>query len=272
MRNPLIAAGLIAAVLVGCSEEKHERGLEALPDMFHTPAHKALTAITSPDGKTEYSSMLPPVEGTVQRGYVPYAIAPTDWPAAKLLQNPLTPSRDVLRLGQTWFNHTCAMCHGRDGNAQHANIAKQFAGVPSINGVNVLGMADGEIYHIITVGRNRMPRLVHQLPPTERWSVVTYVKVLARATIAATKASDVVADAEAVIHAELPTDPAAKAKMEEDRSILARRQADLDAILALGDRQDEAAAAFAPLPEPIPEYIPPTWNVPGGAQAGAEKH
>jgi mono/diheme cytochrome c family protein len=273
MRKSLPAVACLAALvaLAGCGEEKHERGLEAIPDMFHTPAHKAQTALVSEDGKTEYSSMLPPVEGTVPRGFVPYSVAPTDWASAKLLRNPLSPSKAVLRQGQTWFNHTCAMCHGRDGNAAHGNVAKQFSGIPSVASANVLGMTDGELYHIMSVGRNRMPHLRAQLPPADRWAVASYVKVLARATVAAAEASDVIGDAEGAIR-QHPEDQAAQAKMNEGKTILAQREADLKAILALGEGAEEAAAAFAPLPEPIPEYVPPSWHNPGEHAAGGAEH
>jgi mono/diheme cytochrome c family protein len=270
MRKLLLCCSAVAAVafLGGCSEEKSERGAEAIPDMFHTPAHKSFTALTTPDGKREYSSMLAPVEGTVPRSGAPYSVAPTDWATAKKLMNPLTPSRDVLKLGQTWYNHTCATCHGKDGNAIHGNVAKYFSGIPSINGANVINLTDGEIYHIISVGRARMPSIHAQLPPLERWAVTTYVRVLARATVAATEAATDVPPAK--------TDPKAPAKVDGGwvryyPSADDQRLMDLKAIMALGEEREDAAATFKPLPEPIPEYVPPSWNEPG-AKHGAGEH
>lgn len=262
-----LAVGSVA-VLAACSDEKPDRGIEALPDMFHSPAHKPQTALTTPDGKTQYSSMLTPVEGTVPRGFVPYSIAPADVSIARRLVNPLTPSREVLRTGQTWFNHTCAACHGRDGNSAHGNVSKQFSGIPSLNTVNVLNMPDGEIYHIATVGRNRMPNFSAQLPPAERWAVVEYVHVLARASVAAADASTIISDAEAAMH-DHPDDVAAQNMMKQGKTLLAQREADLKAILALGEHAEEAAAEFKPLPEPVPEYVPVEWAIPGAA--GEEK-
>ena len=271
MRKLLISAWCVASLVAvsSCSDEKPERGLEALPDMFHSPAHKPQTALVTPDGKNQYSSMLTPVEGTVPRGVVPYAVEVADFATARRLVNPLSPSRDVLRAGQTWFNHTCATCHGRDGNSAHGNVSKQFSGIPSLNTVNVLNMPDGEIYHIVSVGRNRMPNLRAQLPPAERWAVVEYVHVLARASIAAADAAAVISDAEAAVQAH-PDDPAAQAAMKQGKTLLGQREADLKAILALGDHAEEAAAEFKPLPEPVPEYVPVEWANPGAA--GEEKH
>ncbi len=271
MRKPVSAAlftMVAVVVMTSCSDEKPDRGIEALPDMYHSPAHKPQTALVTPDGKSQYSSMLMPVDGTVPRGFVPYAVDVTDMTTARKLVNPLSPSREVLQIGQTWFNHTCATCHGRDGNSTHGNVSKQFSGIPSINTVNVLNMPDGEIYHIVTVGRNRMPNLRAQLPPAERWAVVEYVHVLARAAVAAADAASVISDAEAAVQAH-PDDPAAQQAMKQGKTLLEQREADLKAILALGDQAAEAAAQFKPLPEPVPEYVPVEWAHPGAA--GEEK-
>ena len=50
-----------------------------------------------------------------------------------------------------------------------------------------------------------------------------------------------------------------------------QRLMDLKAIMALGEEREKAAAVFKPLPEPIPEYVPPSWNEPG-AKHGAGEH
>lgn len=262
-----VASAALLGLLSGCSDEKPDRGLEALPDMFHSPAYESQNAMVSPDGKTQYPAMLTPPEGTVARGLVPYAVDPADWATAKKLTNPQMPTKAVLKMGQTWFNHTCATCHGRDGNAVNGNVAKQFSGIPSINGANVLNLSEGELYHIVSVGRNRMPNFRAQLPPAERWAVVSYVRVLARATIAKNDAATVVGDAEGVIR-EKPNDPAAQATMQQGKTILEQRTADLAAILQLGDDTEAAAAEFHPLPEPVPEYVAPSW----GPQLGEDAH
>ena len=43
-------------------------------------------------------------------------------------------------------------------------------------------MPDGEIYHIISHGRGRMPNYRAQLESEERWAVVHYMRALHRAT------------------------------------------------------------------------------------------
>ena len=134
-------------------------------------------------------------------------------------------------------------------------------------------MTDGEIYHIISVGRNRMPNFRAQLPPMERWAVVNYTRLLARATIAKNDAAAVVGDAEGVIR-EKPEDAAAQAAMKQGKTILDQRTADLAAITQLGGESEIAAAAseFQPLPEPVPEYVAPSWGPQLGEKAHGENH
>ena len=269
--STVLAAAALFGMLVGCSDEKPERGIEALPDMYHSPAFEAQTALVSHDGKVQYPAMLTPPEGTVSRGFVPYAVEPNDWATAKKLNNPQIASKEVLKLGQTWFNHTCATCHGKDGNAIHGNVAKQFSGIPSINGTNVLNMTEGEIYHIISVGRNRMGNLRAQLRPPERWAVVSYVRLLARATIAKNDADTVIGDAQGVIH-DKPEDAAAQAAVRQGRIMLDQRTADLAAILKLGDEAESGSVEFQPLPEPVPDYVSPSWGPQMGEEAHGESH
>ena len=268
-----VVPAVMLGALIGCSDEKPERGIEALPDMFHSPAFESQTAMVSDDGKVQSPAMLMPPEGTVGRSTIPYAVEANDWASAKKLVNPQAPSKVMLKLGQTWFNHTCATCHGKDGNAIHGNVAKQFSGIPSINGANILNMTDGEIYHIISVGRNRMPNFRAQLPPMERWAVVNYLRVLARATIAKNDAAAVIGDAEGVIR-EKPDDVAAQTAMKQGKTILGQRTADLNAIIQLGDESEIATAAseFQPLPEPVPEYVAPSWGPQIGEEAHGENH
>ncbi len=254
------------ALLAGCDSEKKDRGLELLPDMFHSPAYESQTALVSADGKIQSPALMPPVAGTVPRGFTPYGLGANDWAGAKQLVNPLTPSAVVLKTGQKGYLATCAVCHGRDGNASHGYVAKQFSGIPSLNGANIIGLTEGEIYHIITVGRGRMPQHQAQLLPADRWATVTYVKALARATIAKKAVEEVVGDAENVLRAN-PADTAAQATMAQNRPILELRKADLDAILKLEDAH-EAAEAFKPLPEPVPEYVAPTWGTPATGSTG----
>jgi mono/diheme cytochrome c family protein len=258
----LIFAAATAATLASCGDgEKSHRGIELMPDMFHTPAYKrqdamVLTKDKSADGKEHhYPAMMPPVAGTVSRDFVAYSLAPADLDGAAKQVNPLAPTTEVLRQGQHGFNIYCAVCHGRDGDAKNGYVAKHFSGVPSLTSTNVAGYADGQIYHFITTGKARMPSYAAQLPPEQRWAVVHYVRALNRAAIAVMDVEKMVQDAELSLH-DNPGDANKKRELDNDRTLLEQRRHDLDAIQRVGDG---AGDEFKPMPDPRPEYEAPVW-------------
>ncbi|MBA3937504.1 MAG: cytochrome c [Planctomycetes bacterium] len=265
-----ILLGVLALAAASCDGEKKSRGIKYMPEMYDTPAFKSQQAMErvmpaaeagKPAVMHHIPALLTPPAGTVSRDAATYAIAATDWAAAKQLVNPLTPGAAVLRLGQRRFNVTCAVCHGRDGDAAHGYVAPtkehpdRFTGIPSLNGASLMGLSDGEIYHIVTLGRNRMPSLRAQVLPEERWAVVLYLRALNGASLA-------MSDAEARLakllaeHAEggKAMDAYATAEIENAKKAVASKQRDLVLIQQGGDGAD-----FAPPVGPQPEYAKPEW-------------
>jgi mono/diheme cytochrome c family protein len=258
------AMSLLAAVALlfnGCSDsEKQERGLRYVPDMYESPAYRsnqAQVVVVQQDEKTEthhVPMMMSPVEGTVARDSVPYALDQNDWIGARSLMNPAAPTADVLRSGQAHFNIFCATCHGNDGDAKNGYVGALFTGIPSINTTNVVAMTDGEIYHAITKGRGRMPNYRAQLLPNDRWAVVLYTKILARATIARNNAEDAFKAAQMEIERN-PTSTLAKEAIAKAQTLLEGVKKDQAMIL----RGETDAKAFVPPPAPVPEYARPQW-------------
>jgi mono/diheme cytochrome c family protein len=267
MRNPVIVACL-GALLASCGTEKDERGIELMPDMYHTPAYESQDAGTivvegrDAQGAAQrrvvhYPSMQPPPPGTVARGTVPYPFAATDFEGARTHRNPLAVTPQVLRQGQQDFLTFCAPCHGRDGNSAHGYVAAQFSGIPSLNVARIVEIPDGEIFHVVTMGKGRMQQMRAQLPPERRWALAHFLKVQARANVSAeeaAKAASVVSylDADTSL-----TDAQRAARREEILRLAAQAQADLAAIGSAGDGHE-----FIPPPPPVPEYVGPTWPAP----------
>jgi mono/diheme cytochrome c family protein len=235
-----------------------------MPEMYDTLALKSQVAFESGAGANRHQSpgMLAPPAGTVSRGFAAYDIAPTDLASARALVNPLAPSAAVLKRGQREFGIFCATCHGLDGNSANGLVAptkerpERFTGVPSLNGTNIAALSDGEIYHIVSLGRNRMGNLRAQLLPDDRWSVIFYVRALCRATLALSDAEARLSKLESEMAEGGPhaSDPYAKAELETARAISAQKKKDLELIKHAGD-----AAEFEPPPKPVPEYVTPTY-------------
>jgi mono/diheme cytochrome c family protein len=52
---------------------------------------------------------------------------------------------------------------------------------PTYHDDRLRSMAEGELYHTITHGKNTMMPYADKLSPDERWAVVAYVRALQRA-------------------------------------------------------------------------------------------
>ena len=267
VRNkPIFFAAVLAAfALVGCGEsEKSSRGIDFMPEMYNHPGYKSQTVRAVTDGKTvrHVPMMQPMIDGTVSRDGAAYDVAPLDAAGAKALVNPVAPTAAVLMRGQQLYNRTCAMCHGRDGDpangyvaatAQHPN---RFASIQAVNSANVALMSDGEVYHIISRGRNRMADLSAQLLPSDRWAVVLYTKALARATQAVGDAEAQLAKADKESQQAIKDNkPYDKTVLEAARALVLQRKGDLQ-LIQQGGEGDE----FIPRKKPVPEYVKPTWQ------------
>lgn len=120
----------------------------------------------------------PPV-GTVARGQLDYPFKGQPELAAKNLVNPLMPTEENLKLGETKYNIYCSPCHGYLGEGD-SRLNGQFPNPPSLHSQKVQNWSDGRIYDVIMEGQNVMPSYAYQLDRQERWAVILYIRVLQR--------------------------------------------------------------------------------------------
>jgi hypothetical protein len=90
---------------------------------------------------------------------------------------PITPK--LLTRGQDRFNIYCSPCHGReaDGNG----ITKKLGVIPTVANLQdprIVKFADGEIFYVITHGRNTMGAYGPNVPAEDRWAIIAYVRAL----------------------------------------------------------------------------------------------
>jgi len=92
--------------------------------------------------------------------------------------NPLPVTSQLMARGQQRFQINCSPCHGllADGNG----ITKQFgmAVVGNLHDPRIVQMTDGELFYVITHGRNLMGPYEAQVAPEDRWAVIAYVRAL----------------------------------------------------------------------------------------------
>lgn len=169
MRRALFAA-VLCALLAACSKE----GGIIAPTFQRMLVQKKYLPFDSsrffPDGRT----MRTPPAGTVAREQTTETAA-----AATATAIPTTVTPELIATGQGRFNIFCAACHGvlADGNSV---VAKNMADCPppSLLTTRARAYPPGAVYTIITNGFGRMPSYAPELPPSDRWAVIAYLRDL----------------------------------------------------------------------------------------------
>ena len=151
----LIAAGLLA----GC--EKLDR------NMYDTPAFRPQSDPVR----------LPPADSVPTKG-LEHTPKPGT-PEAAALKNPEKVTEFSLLTGKELYGIYCTPCHGASGKGD-GPVAKKF--VPSPADISAAGHGahhpDGDLFAVLTHGRNGMPPFRADLTAKERWLVVAYLKTL----------------------------------------------------------------------------------------------
>jgi mono/diheme cytochrome c family protein len=120
-----------------------------------------------------------PVQETVAHDSMPYTIRNQDY--AGDLVNPLPRSENVLSRGRRFYMNYCSVCHGVLGNGAGSLTAAYGAKPANLVSRQIIDLPDGKIYHVIMAGKNSMPSYLADLPESDRWAAVHYVRVLQRA-------------------------------------------------------------------------------------------
>jgi len=159
--------------------------IEVFPDMDRMPklrpqAHNSFFA----DGM---SSQLP-VPGTVARGSA-YQDIPantgkitgtTNW----VLNIPVPVTEQLLARGQQRYGIYCAVCHSAAGDGKGITGKYGMVGMANLHDPRIVKMPDGELFTVITYGRNLMGPYAGQIDIQDRWAIIAYVRALQRSRLA----------------------------------------------------------------------------------------
>ncbi len=93
--------------------------------------------------------------------------------------NPFPITAQLLKRGQDRFNIYCSPCHGReaDGNGITKKLGVMMT-VANLQDPRIVKFADGEIFFVITNGRNTMGAYGPNVPVEDRWAIIAYVRAL----------------------------------------------------------------------------------------------
>jgi mono/diheme cytochrome c family protein len=178
MNRMLILAVLGLGVLLSCDRTRSSTGWDYMPDMYYSNAYESYAPNPNfGDGLT----MREPVEGTVPREMLPFPYEKTEEDriaAGKALVNPLEATTENLERGREAYGIFCISCHGPAGDGQgHLYTSKRYPYPPaSLVSEKVKNLADGEIYHTITVGYGIMGAHGGMIRPEDRWKIILHIR------------------------------------------------------------------------------------------------
>jgi len=189
--NCLVRLALLTLVLgvMGCyqGQPSKEPPIHVNPNMDDQPKYQ--TQAYSPFFANG-SAMRVPVAGTVARGQYHQDIAYYTGKdaAGKLIKTtPVLPTMEVLKRGQDRFNIYCSPCHGRLGDGQGMVVKRGMFPPPTYHQQRLRDIEDGHIFDVITNGIRNMPSYKNQVPVSDRWAIVNYVRALQRSQNASAK-------------------------------------------------------------------------------------
>ena len=189
----LLSLVLITSAMISCGD-KREPGRVYMPDMAYSRAYEAYAQNNLKQDGIDYINY--PVDGTIRRGDLfPYTL-PNDSNGFKMaaeIKDPLQPLDSVHMMeAQRLFNINCAICHGPNMDAQGPLATSgKVGGIANLKLSQYVKEPVGQMFHVVTYGKNNMGSYASQLDRRQRWMVIQYVKSeqLKSATPAASKDS-----------------------------------------------------------------------------------
>jgi hypothetical protein len=93
--------------------------------------------------------------------------------------NPLPITAELLKRGQQRFTINCTPCHGATGEGK--GITQKIgamAVVANLHDKRIVELPDGELFFVITNGRNLMGAYGANVTVEDRWAIIAYLRAL----------------------------------------------------------------------------------------------
>lgn len=197
MRYFLIAFFLVGVLVVGLAgfrgSTSRRPPLELFPDMDRQPK---LRPQTESSFFADRRSSRPPVPGTVARS-APYHLAAIEpkrevYPFEDAPVNtgriagttnfvatgPFEINAQFLERGRERYQIQCLPCHGPLGDGNGITKKLGMGVVGNLHDPRIAALPDGELFFVITNGRNLMQGYGAQIPVEDRWAIIAYVHAL----------------------------------------------------------------------------------------------
>lgn len=121
-----------------------------------------------------------PIDGTVAQGHLEADELLYTGKINGELANvyPFPVDENVLRRGRERFQVFCTPCHGEAGRGNGIVVRRGYRPPPSFLDPKFADLPVGHYVDVITNGFGAMPSYAAQVPPEDRWAIVSYVQAL----------------------------------------------------------------------------------------------
>ena len=168
-RIVVAACGLAASVLVaGCRQDMHDQ-----------PKFKPYA---KSDFYADQRSARPLVDGTIARGHLNedtlLVTGKVDGKPAAVF--PFAITKAVMDRGHERYDIFCSPCHSRTGMGDGMIVRRGYRKPPTFHLDRLRQAAPGYVFDVITNGFGAMPDYAAQIPVSDRWAIVAYLRALQR--------------------------------------------------------------------------------------------
>jgi cytochrome c5 len=91
---------------------------------------------------------------------------------------PLPLNQHLLERGEERYKIFCSPCHGLQGDGNGMIVMRGMKHPPSYHQDRLRQVTNGYIYDVVTNGFGAMYGYSAQIPPSDRWAVIAYVRAL----------------------------------------------------------------------------------------------
>ena len=91
---------------------------------------------------------------------------------------PMPITEEIINRGEERYKVFCMMCHGPTGNGDGMIVRRGFSKPPTYHDDRLRNAPVGHFYDVITNGQGKMNGYAAQIPPADRWAIVTYIRTL----------------------------------------------------------------------------------------------
>jgi mono/diheme cytochrome c family protein len=91
---------------------------------------------------------------------------------------PFPVTAQVLDRGNERFNIYCSECHGRVGDGNGMIPSRGFRRPPSFHTDTLRAAPTGHFFDVMTNGFGAMPTYAPQIPVSDRWAIIAYIRAL----------------------------------------------------------------------------------------------